>query len=111
MRAHLEFSTIGTMSTEREYDQDTDGDFDDHPLPGSEGLDADTITTDGEDLTMDAPEEWKPVEEHDTLDEKLAAERPDTSARVGDSAGDDGEVRDAIDQRDPEVTTRVLGED
>ena len=37
----------------------------------------DTISTDGEDLTVDAPESWKPVEENDTLDEKLAAERPD----------------------------------
>lgn len=99
------------MDTSREYDQDSSGDVDEHTLPGSEGLDADTITTDGEDLTMDAPEEWKPAEEHDTLDEKLAAERPDTDAPAGDTTGDDDEVRDAIDELDPEGTTRVLGED
>lgn len=99
------------MDTSREYDQDTAGDFEDNPLPGSEGLDADTITTDGEDLTMDAPEQWTPAEEHDTLDEKLAAERPDTNVPAGETSGDDDDVSDAIDQLDPEGTTRVLGED
>lgn len=98
------------MSTEREYDQDTDGDYDENTLDGSEGLDADVISTDGEDLTVDAPESWKPVEEHDTLDEKLAAERPEVDSLEPSGQGLDGERHDAIDDLDPEGGTRVLGE-
>ena len=98
------------MSTEREYDQDTDGDYDENTLDGSEGLDADVISTDGEDLTVDAPESWKPAEEHDTLDEKLAAERPEDDTPQSGGQGLDGERHDAIDDLDPEGGTRVLGE-
>ncbi len=98
------------MSTEREYDQDTDGDYDENTLDGSEGLDADTISTDGEDLTVDAPESWKPVEENDTLDEKLSAERPDVDTAEPEDKGVAEEPRDQIDDLDPDGGTRVLGE-
>lgn len=98
------------MSTEREYDQDTDGDYDENTLDGSEGLDADSISTDGEDLTVDAPESWKPIEENDTLDEKLAAERPDVDSPEPEDEGAAEEPRDQIDELDPEGGTRVLGE-
>ena len=98
------------MSSKREYDQDTDGDYDENTLDGSEGLDADVISTDGEDLTVDAPESWTPVDEHDTLDDKLAAERPDVDSPEPSSQGADGERHDAIDDLDPEGGTRILGE-
>ena len=59
------------MSTEREYDQDTDGDYDENTLDGSEGLDADTISTDGEDLTVDAPESLVITGDRDRLTQAL----------------------------------------
>ena len=90
------------MSTEREYDQDTDGDYDENTLDGSEGLDADTISTDGEDLTVDAPESWKPVEENDTLDEKLSAERPDVDLRRRPAQGS-RTGRDPLARRRPKI--------
>ena len=73
--------------TERQYDQDTDGDYDENTLDGSEGLDADVITTDNEDLTVDAPETWKPIEENHDLDDKLAAERPDVDSPEPEDEG------------------------
>lgn len=98
----------------RDYDQDTVGDHDETTLDGSEGLDADVLTTDGEDLTMEAPESWIPAEEHHDLDDKLAAERPDVGESAGgqaDGSRDPADGRlDAIDELDPEGGTRVLGE-
>src|SRR5699024_11923097 len=90
--------------------------YDVNTLDGSEGLDADAITTDGEDLTADAPETWKPADEDESHDERLRAERPDVGESDGpthpvDPAGPDDEPRDQIDQLDPEGETRVLGED
>lgn len=121
MPTHRTWPTLTYMDIEheddrgRDYDQDTVGDHDETTLDGSEGLDAETLTTDGEDLTVEPPEGWIPAEEHHDLDDKLAAERPD----VGDRAGGDTEQRqdpaderrDAIDELDPEGSTRVLGED
>ncbi|MET3860350.1 hypothetical protein ABIE38_001260 [Dietzia sp. 2505] len=98
------------MENQREYDQDTVGDYDENTLSGSEGLDADVITTDNEDLTVDPPEEWLPVEEHDTLDAKLEAERPDVDTPEPEDEGVSAEPRDPIDDIDPEGGTRVLGE-
>ncbi len=116
MRGAVRSPTIDGMDTEREYDQDTVGDYDVNTLDGSEGLDADAITTDGEDLTADAPETWKPADEDESHDERLRAERPDVGESDGpthpvDPAGPDDEPRDQIDQLDPEGETRVLGED
>lgn len=103
--------TLSGMDSEREYDQDTVGDFDENTLDGSEGLDADVISTDGEDLTVDPPENWKSAEEHHSLDSKLAAERPDTGAEGVLEPGAEGvERHDQIDDLDPEGGTRVLGE-
>ena len=96
---------------ERDYDPDTVGDHDENTLDGSEGLDADVITTDGEDLTVEAPETWIPAEEHHDLDDKLAAERPDVDEKAGTAyAEPDAERDDPIDDLDPEGETRVLGE-
>lgn len=124
MRKCRTWPTLTGMDIEHEadrgedYDQDTVGDNDENTLDGSEGLDADVITTDGEDLTIDPPENWKPVEENHNLDEKLDAERPDvgegspTAGSVHTVDTGDGEVRtDEIDALDPEGRNRVLGED
>lgn len=111
MRGEVRRRTIVGMATGREYDQDTVGDHDENTLDGSEGLDADAITTDGEDLTVDAPESWKPAQENDTLDEKLAAELTDIDDSAPEDEGVDDEPRDPIDELDPEGDRRVLGED
>lgn len=103
---------------DKDQDHDTVGDHESNTLDGSEGLDADVISTDGEDLTVDPPENWKSVEENDTLEAKLAAERPDTGAAPGvpgtaadPDDPDQREIEDEIDQLDPDGRTRVLGED
>lgn len=106
------------MDNDREFDPDTTGDHDENTLDGSEGLDADVITSDGEDLTIDPPDQWRSAEEHHSLDDKLEAERPDVGVD-SPSAGSvptvdtgDGRVRaDEIDELDPEGHIRVLGED
>lgn len=110
MRVGAPRSTLAGMDTPREFDQDTVGDHDVNTLDGSEGLDATVISTDGEDLPIDAPEEWTPVEEHGTLDEKLAAERPDVDSPAPGDDGVSAEPRDPIDDLDPEGGIRVLGE-
>ena len=101
---------IEPMSTEREYDQDTGGDGDENTLDGSEGLDADVLTTDGEDVTMIPPETWRSAEENQTLDEKLEAERPDVDASVLDGDGVPAKTQDAVDYLDPD-DPRVIAED
>lgn len=98
------------MENPREYDQDTVGDYDENTLDGSEGLDADVISTDGEDLTVVPPEEWISAEENDSLDEKLAAERPDVDSPESEDRGASAEPHDQIDDLDPEGEIRVLGE-
>ena len=102
------------MDTERDHDQVTVGDHDENTLDGSEGLDADAITTDGEDLPVEAPEDPVRTEEDETLEERLWAERPDVGERgtgAPTATADDDERADAIDELDPEGGSRVLGED
>ncbi|MBV7295698.1 hypothetical protein KRX51_07195 [Corynebacterium sp. TAE3-ERU12] len=60
-----------------DYDPDTTGDFDETTLDGSEGLDGDIITSDGENYVMDAPDRWRGADPHDSLDSRLAEEKPD----------------------------------
>ena len=60
-----------------DYDPDTTGDFDENTLDGSEGLDADHMTGDGENYVMTPPDRWRGAEPHDTLDRRLAEEKPD----------------------------------
>ena len=98
------------MENPRAFDQDTVGDYDENTLDGSEGLDATVNSTDGEDLPVDAPEERAMVEENDTLDEKLAAERPDVDSPEPEDAGISAEPRDQIDDLEPGGETRILGE-
>lgn len=113
--------TLADMDTEheddrdRDFDQDTVGDHVETTLDGSEGRDAETLTTDGEDLTVEPPETWTAAEEHHDLDEKLSAERPEFDDPAGGAAearqDPPDERRDAIDELDPEGGTRVLGQD
>jgi len=60
-----------------------DGDYDDggpeNTLSPSESLDSDEVRNDDGDIVVDPPEEWIDAEEHETLDEQLAAEVPDVS--------------------------------
>jgi hypothetical protein len=60
-----------------------DGDIDeggpDDTLSPSESLDSDEVRNDDGDIVVDPPEEWVDAEEHQTLDEQLAAEVPDIS--------------------------------
>lgn len=116
MRRGLVRPTLEGMDNEREYDQDTVGDYDENTLDGSEGLDADAISTDGEDRTVEPPEDWKPLEEDENLDERLRAERPDVDESAGptppvDPVTPEAERRDSVDELDPEGESRVLGDD
>lgn len=84
-----------------DYDPDTTGDFDETTLDGAEGLDGDVISSDGENYVMDAPDSWRGAEPHDTLDARLAEEKPDIDpeddpdvdpeGRYGDVDGHEGD--------------------
>lgn len=74
-----------------DYDADTTGDFDETTLDGSEGLDGDFLTGDGENEVMQPPERWHGAEPHDTLNKRLAEENPDVA--VDDDLIDDPEMR------------------
>ncbi|HNM82992.1 MAG: hypothetical protein U0Q20_05640 [Mycobacterium sp.] len=57
---------------------DYDDDGPDNTLSPSESLDSDEVRNDDGDIVADPPERWIEVHEDSTLDEKLAAEVPDT---------------------------------
>lgn len=58
-----------------------DGDYDDggpdDTLSPSESLDSDEVRNDDGDIVVDPPDRWIEPEEHQSLDEQLAAEVPD----------------------------------
>jgi hypothetical protein len=60
-----------------------EGDYDDggpdDTLSPSESLDSDEVRNDDGDIVVDPPDRWIAPEEHQTLDEQLAAEVPDVS--------------------------------
>lgn len=61
-------------------DYDTSGPDDGGPddtLSPSESLDSDEVRNDDGDIVVDPPDHWIEAEEHQTLDEQLAAEVPD----------------------------------
>jgi len=108
------------MTTPDDYDPDTTGDMDENTLDGSEGLDADVLTSDGEDLTVDAPERWTDDDRGAALDERLAAERPDFGEGGAPAAptaeGEGPYVTPEEEPRDPasfeaDAGERTLGED
>ena len=53
--------------------------FDDFPLSQSEALDSDEVRNDDGDEVVDPPAEWIEASEHESLDERLAAEDPDVT--------------------------------
>lgn len=63
---------------------------DDNMLDPSESLDSDEVRNDDGDEVVAPPDKWIDAEDHDSLDEKLAAE-------VSDVPPDDGPSRDAHD--------------
>jgi hypothetical protein len=67
-----------------------DGEYDEELLDPSESLDSDEIRNDDGDSVVDPPDHWIEADEHDSLDEKLAAEVPDDGS-------EDGPSRDAHD--------------
>jgi len=67
-----------------------DSDSNDDMLDQSESLDSDEVRNDDGDEVVDPPEHWIEAEDHESLDEKLAAE-------ISDEAGDDRPSRDAHD--------------
>ncbi|MBI3214277.1 MAG: hypothetical protein HYZ38_10680 [Mycobacterium sp.] len=60
------------------------GDYDDpgpdNTLSPSESLDSDEVRNDDGDIVVDPPERWIEVEEHESLDERLADEEPDVTS-------------------------------
>ncbi len=82
-----------------------DSDNSNDMLEQSESLDSDEVRNDDGDAVADPPERWISAEEHETLDEKLAAE-------VSDRAGQDrplGEPEEP-DNIDPEAHGRERGQ-
>jgi hypothetical protein len=67
-----------------------DSDSNDDMLDQSESLDSDEVRNDDGDEVVDPPEHWIEAEDHESLDEKLAAE-------ISDEADDDRPSRDAHD--------------
>ena len=100
-----------------DYDADTTGDFDENTLDGSEGLDADPMTGDGENYVMDPPDRWRGAEPHDTLDRRLAEEKPDVDPdedpdvdpemRYGDVDGHEPFEFGESGNRDPDHSRRL----
>jgi len=68
-----------------------DGDNNDDMLDQSESLDSDEVRNDDGDEVVDPPDRWIDPGEHESLDEKLAAEMSD------DDASDVAPSRDAHD--------------
>jgi hypothetical protein len=57
-----------------------DSDNDDYTLEPSESLDSDEVRNDDGDEVVDPPDRWIDPGEHESLDEKLAAETSDESS-------------------------------
>jgi hypothetical protein len=67
-----------------------ESDNDDYTLDPSESLDSDEVRNDDGDEVVDPPDEWIEAEEHESLDERLAAE-------TSDATSDDEPSREAHD--------------
>jgi hypothetical protein len=82
-----------------------DSDNSDDMLEQSESLDSDEVRNDDGDEVVDPPERWISAEEHETLDEKLAAE-------ISDRAGQDrpSAQPEDLDNIDPEAHGRERGQ-
>ncbi len=87
-------------------------DFDDDMLEQSESLDSDEVRNRDGDEVVDPPDEWIDAEDHESLDEKLAAEISDDprDVRPSNDAHDwqraaalDVVSDDDLDRMDPTV--------
>jgi hypothetical protein len=92
---------------------------DDEMLDQSESLDSDEVRNDDGDEVVDPPERWIDADEHESIDEKLAAETPDDqpddrpSREAHDSdrgGGMDLVSDDVLDRIDPDAHGRVRGQ-
>jgi hypothetical protein len=73
-------------------------------LDQSESLDSDEVRNDDGDEVVDPPDEWIEAEEHESLDEKLAAE-------ISDDSRDDEPSREAHDSDEGGGLTLLSGDD
>jgi hypothetical protein len=96
---------------------DMAGEFDDNPLKPAEQLDSDEVRNDDGDAVVDPPQDWIEADEHETLDERLAEERPDVSADDIDPVDADAADRtvelesdDELDRVDPQQHGRERGQ-
>ncbi len=92
---------------------------DDETLDQSESLDSDEIRNDDGDEVVDPPEEWLDADDHESLDEKLAAEIPDNPlddepSREAHDSDEGGALylvsNDDLDRIDPNVHGRERGQ-
>lgn len=88
-------------------------------LDPSESLDSDEVRNDDGDEVVDPPERWIDAEEHESLEEKLAAETgdcpPDDSPSREAHDSDEGGALDVVsdddlDRIDPDVHGRERGQ-
>jgi hypothetical protein len=97
-----------------------DSDNGDNMLEQSESLDSDEVRNADGDEVADPPEEWIEAEEHESLDERLAAEIPDGlpaddgPSKEAHDSDEGGGLRlisdDALDHIDPEKFGRDKGQ-
>jgi hypothetical protein len=96
-----------------------DSDNGDNMLEQSEGLDSDEVRNADGDEVADPPEEWIEAEQHESLDERLAAEVPDGlpgggPSREAHDSDEGGGLRvvsdDELDHIDPEKFGRDKGQ-
>jgi hypothetical protein len=80
-----------------------ESDSNDDMLDQSESLDSDEVRNDDGDEVVDPPEHWIEAEDHESLDEKLAAE-------ISDDAHDQIVSDDDLDRIDPNQHGRVKGQ-
>ena len=80
-----------------------ESDSNDDMLDQSESLDSDEVRNDDGDEVVDPPEHWIEAEDHESLDEKLAAE-------ISDDARDQIVSDDDPDRIDPNQHGRVKGQ-
>jgi hypothetical protein len=81
-----------------------ESDSNDDMLDQSESLDSEEVRNDDGDEVVDPPEHWIEAEDHESLDEKLAAEISDDARDQIVSDDDD------LDRIDPNQHGRVKGQ-
>jgi hypothetical protein len=96
-----------------------ESDSNDDTLDQSESLDSDEVRNDDGDEVVDPPDQWIDADDHESLDEKLAAETPDgpsdyRPSREAHDSDAGGALRvlsgDELDRIDPNVHGRERGQ-